>query len=474
MRFSHTAALSLLYQVPLNIMKNRHIFFIGIGGIGVSGIACLALKRGDRVSGSDIKESSITDKLKTLGAKVFIGHDASNISGADLVVFSSAIADSNPELMAARKSKIPVKRRAEFLSELMTDKKVIAVTGAHGKTTTSSLSAKLLQKAGLNPTVAVGGILHEDGQNAQLGSSAYFVAEADESDGSFLCYAPDISIITNIDFEHMDFYKSFERLLESFSAFIKNTKDKGLVVYFKEDEVLRSLVESSGVRSVSFGFTDEADLYPKDIKLQQCRLSFSCMAKEKCLGVVCANLMGRHNILNVLSVIALGLELGISFDIIKTALADFKGVKRRFQVKYEDKDIFVVDDYAHHPTEIAATIEAAKLCSRKRLLVVFQPHRFSRTKLLMEKFAASFVKSDHVIVTDIYAAGEEPIEGINAQYISELIKRDAKVCAEYVPKSDILGYLNSSLRQDDMVLFLGAGDITKVSDEFVERVQKKS
>ena len=315
-------------------------------------------------------------------------------------------------------------------------------------------------------------ILREDGDNAKYNPSPYFVAEADESDGTFLCYTPTFSIITNIDYEHMDFYKTYDNLLKSFSTFIGQTKKDGCVFYFNEDEPLEALVKKSSVRSVSFGFSGHAGFYPRNISLAQCRLSFTGMKGERELGEFSLGLMGRHNVLNALAVIALGVEMGIDLEKIKKALAAFKGVERRFQIKHEGKDVFIVDDYAHHPTEIAATIEAAKVCPRKRLVVVFQPHRYSRTKLLMDKFPQSFIKSDYLVVTDIYAAGEEPIEGVSAKNMIDLIRRKTPLAVDYVAKDKIVEHLKAAVREDDLVLFLGAGDITKISDEFAKNFQK--
>lgn len=446
----------------------RHIHFVGIGGIGVSGLAQLALKRGEAVSGSDVKASLLTQRLSGLGIQVYIGHRPEQVQGSDLVVYSSAIRPDNPELKEARAKGIPVKRRAEFLSELMADKTVITVTGAHGKTTTSSLAAKMLISAQLHPTVMVGGILREDGDNAKWGESLYFVAEADESDGSFLCYHPTYSIITNIDEEHLDFYRTYARLTEAFGAFITQTKPQGCVFYCREDEALAALVASASVRSASFGFSPAADFYAQDIRVAQGVLSFTCFKKRDRLGEVTLSLTGRHHALNALAVTALGLELGISFDGIRETFKDFQGVERRFQVKYADQDIFIVDDYAHHPTEIRATIEAAKACPHKRVVAVFQPHRYTRTQLLMDKFADSFRQSDYVIVTDIYAAGEEPIEGVTAERLTERIRQKVSSPVEYIQKEKIIDHLKKSVAKNDCVLFLGAGDITKISDEFAK------
>jgi UDP-N-acetylmuramate--alanine ligase len=375
-------------------------------------------------------------------------------------------------MAAAKSAKIKLQRRAVFLSELMKDMTVITITGAHGKTTTSSLAAKLLMQAGLHPTMAIGGILREDGENAMLGEGRYFVAEADESDGTFLCYTPTYSIITNIDHEHLDFYKTFDGLLEAFTKFVGQTKKDGCVFYFNEDPALKAIVARSKVRAVSFGFSEQADFYPKSVLLSQCRLKFTCMKKDKALGEIATGLMGRHNVLNCLAVIALGCELGLDCDRIKKALSGFRGVERRFQVRHEDKDILIVDDYGHHPTEIAATISAAKLCRRARLVVVFQPHRYSRTQMLMDQFAKSFVESDHLIVTDIYAAGEEPIGGVTAELLVARIQEKSRVPVAYVPKEKVIEHLGTVVLNNDLVLFLGAGDITKIADEFAKKYQQ--
>lgn len=450
----------------------KHIHFIGIGGIGVSGIAQLALKWADKISGSDLKASIITDRLTRLGMDIKIGHDASYIKGADLVVYSSAIPSDNPELTAARTQRIPVKKRAEFLSMLMADKTVITVSGAHGKTTTASLAAKLLMGAGLEPTVAVGGILREDGDNAKFGESSYFVAEADESDGSFLLYAPDYSIITNIDYEHLDYYKNYDNILYAFSRFIDRTKETGCVFYYRQDEALASLVAESERRSISFGFTREADFYPQEIAYLPDGLTFDCVYRGKPLGKISLNLIGSHNVLNALAVVALGMEIGLDFRKISSALSAFKGVERRFQVKYDGEDVKIVDDYAHHPTEIQAVLEAASLSLKRRLVVVFQPHRYTRTKMLLDKFAESFHKSAHLIITDIYPAGEAVMEDVHSRNVATCIRSHIKTPVDYVAKQDLIAYLKSVICKNDLVLFLGAGDITKISDEFAESFKK--
>lgn len=451
--------------------KATRIHFIGIGGIGVSGIAQLALKKGNAVSGSDIKRSVVTDKLEKMGARVFVGHDARHVNGCSLVVYSSAIGKDNPEIREAARRGIPVKRRAEFLSDLMADKTVVTVTGAHGKTTTSSLAAKLLLTAGLKPTAAVGGIIREDGNNISHGDSEYFVAEADESDGTFLCYAPTYSIITNIDHEHLDHYGTYENLLDSFGKFVLRTKPGGCVIYCAEDPVLKDMVRKSGVRAVSYSCDPGADVHCRNISLLSDGISFDCVSADGVRGRIEMVLLGRHNVLNALAVCALAGELGIKFSLVQQALKAFRGVERRFQIKLKTKDLCVVDDYGHHPSEIAATIASAKLCRPKRLIVVFQPHRFSRTKLLFDRFPSSFSQSDLVVITDIYAASEKPLEGVSAQGLAARIKKDLRVPVEYAPKETLVKYVGGLVRPGDLVLFLGAGDITRTSDEFTKSVQ---
>lgn len=453
----------------------RHVHFIGIGGIGVSGLAQLALKKGERVSGSDLKSSPMTYALELRGAKIFIGHKPENIQGADLVVFSSAIKQDNSELRQALAKGIRVLRRAEFLNELMADCVTVTVTGAHGKTTTSSLAAKLLDWAGFAPTVALGGILCEEEENARLGESGYFVAEADESDGTFLCYHPSYSIITNIDEEHMDFYKTRAHLLEAYARFIAQTKDGGCVFYCADDPVLSALVLASGVRSLGYGLSDHAELRAEVQSVGQCRLVFRCFLRGDYLGEALLPLAGEHNILNALAVVGLGLELGIAFEAIVQALGSFRGVARRFQIKLDSPAIFVVDDYAHHPTEIKATIRAARACPRKRLIVVFQPHRYSRTKLLLDRFAESFVLTDRLVITDIYAAGEEPLPGVTSlDLVDKIRQRTGGTGVDYVGKDQIVFFLKNLIQEDDFVLFLGAGDISGISDEFAKSYQKAS
>ncbi len=444
----------------------RRIHFVGIGGIGVSGVARLAMKAGVRVSGSDVKESAVTRRLAAGGASVVIGHRAENIEGADLVVYSSAIKADNPELVAARTRRIPIKKRAEFLCDLMAAKTVISVAGAHGKTTTSSLAATLLSAAGLCPTVAVGGILRADQDNVRCGESPFFVAEADESDGTFLCYTPTYSLVTNIDHEHLDYYKTYDNLLHAFSAFMKQTAPAGCVIACRDDAALHELAAHNAPRLVTYGFSKEADLSIGRYAAVERSIRFTCAYRGKPLGSFGVSLCGRHNALNASAVIALGLELGLEPDVIRGALASFQGVERRFQIRHEDKDLMIVDDYGHHPTEIAATLEGARACARKRLVVVFQPHRYTRTQALMDSFARCFALCDRLLVTDIYAASEDPIEGVTAENLVERIREKTPCPVTYVSREGLLERVRATVRPGDLVVFLGAGDITKASDEF--------
>jgi UDP-N-acetylmuramate--alanine ligase len=452
---------------------SKRYHFIGIGGIGMSGIALLLLRVNSKVSGSDLKESKATEELRALGAKIFIGHDAGNIEGADIVVYSSAIKEDNPEFAAAKKKGILIKR-AEALALLMQDKTVITVTGSHGKTTTTSLVSCMLLEAGLNPTAAIGGILRNTDNNAFLGSGDYFVAEADESDGSFLYYRPKYSIITNIDREHLDYYKTFERELEAFREFIGATDRNGCIFVCGDDKNLTDMARAHKGRHVTFGLHESCDIYPKNIAMNGLSSDFDCFKRGKLVGRFHLALAGRHNISNSLAVIALGLELGISVETIIKSLASYKGAKRRLEIKYRDADYLVIDDYAHHPTEIRATLEAAGGLRAKRLIAIFQPHRYTRTQLLMEEFSRSFDAVDYLFITDIYAASEPPIEGVNSQKLLDLIKTsltDKK--ASYYPKEKIAEHIMEIIVPGDMVITIGAGDIVKLSDELAERLKNK-
>ncbi|MEW6101425.1 MAG: UDP-N-acetylmuramate--L-alanine ligase [Candidatus Omnitrophota bacterium] len=447
----------------------KHYYFIGIGGIGMSGIAKLLLRSGQKVSGSDLKESEITRELKLLGANIFIGHKAQNLNSVDCIVYSSAISEDNPEMIEAKKRHLPILKRAEALAGLMQEKTVITIAGSHGKTTTASLASLLLLEAGLSPTVAVGGILQNIDTNASLGKGDFFVAEADESDGSFLYYQPRYSIVTNIDFEHLDFYKEFSNELAAFKEFINKTEDGGCIFACKDDTNLQSILKGCDKRHLFFGLDASADIYPKDIVINGLTSEFICCLRDKDIGRFHLALGGRHNISNSLAVIALGLELGIDLKMIQGTLASYKGSRRRLQVKHSG-DYILIDDYAHHPTEISATLQAIKNLNPKRIIALFQPHRYSRTKLLLGEFSNSFGLADYLIITDIYPAGEKNIEGISSKSIYDNIKLCFPDKELYcLAKEELVPRVLGIIRPGDLVITLGAGDITKVSDELAER-----
>ena len=459
-------------ELPENLKIRYH--FIGIGGIGMSGIARLLLCRGFSVSGSDLKNTPITEELANSGARIFIGHNAENVRGASLVVYSSAIGLDNPEAAQAKISGIPLIKRAEALARLMKDKTVITVSGSHGKTTTTSLVSCLLLEAGLEPTVAVGGILKNIGANARFGQGEYFVAEADESDGSFLYYRPDYSIITNIDREHLDYYGTFELELEAFAEFMRRTPGQGCLICCGDDPNLRSLLRDSKAKRIFFGLGRDNDIYAGQISFTGLSSEFDCFYKGQLIGRFELALGGEHNISNALSVVALGLELGIDIAAIKKTLSGYKGAGRRLEIKFQGVQAMVVDDYAHHPTEIKATLEAAKKLSPKRMIVIFQPHRYSRTKLLLNDFAGAFDAADCLIITDIYPAGEQPLEGVSAKNIFYKIReRAGKKEIFYLPKDKIRPHVLAMLEPGDLVMTLGAGDITKVGDELAENLKRQ-
>jgi len=455
-------------------MSERY-HLIGIGGIGMSGIARLLLRSGNIVAGSDLKENKNTQELRLLGARIYIGHRAQNINGSKVVIYSSAIKEDNPEIREARRQGLLLLKRAQALAGLMADKTVITIAGSHGKTTTASLVSCLLLEAGLSPTVAIGGILKNIDTNACAGSGKFFVAEADESDGSFLCYKPDFSIITNVDHEHLDYYKSFENELGAFRDFIKATAKDGCVFCCNDDSGVKSAMKGCKNKFITFGLTPGADIYPKNILLEGLRSEFDCFFKGKLVSRFSLGLGGEHNISNALSVVALGLELGIGLNFIKEALSGYKGSGRRLEVKFKDKGYLLLDDYAHHPTEVRATLKAVGNLKAQRKVVIFQPHRFTRTQLLFDEFARSFEAADYLIITDIYPAGEEPIPGIGGRGLRDKIKeysKDKEV--HFVPKEEVIARVLEIVKPGDLIITLGAGSIGRLSDELEERLKGKA
>ena len=452
------------------LTRDKKIHFVGIGGTGMSGLAQLLIRQDFRVSGSDIKSNFQTERVRALGAEVFIGHVAAHAEGADVVTYSSAVDSSNPEVAFAFRQKIPLLKRAELLSLLMEDKISILVAGAHGKTTTTSMISLLLKTAGLDPTVAIGGEVEDFGGNAYLGTGDYFVAEADESDGSFLHFAPTYSVVTNIDREHMDFYKDMPALEKCFADFIGNTKAGGCCFWCHNDARLRKIINRREMKAVGFGLKkDPAGIYAEDIEMNAGGSEFRVIYKDNSLGRIELRVPGRHNISNALAAAALGCELGLGFNIIKEALSGFRGVGRRFETKACLNDILIVDDYAHHPTEIKATLAAAREYKR-RIVAVFQPHRYTRTRDLREAFVGAFDLADYLILTDIYAASEKPIEGVSSEALyRELVKRRNHIELIH-DKQEIAERLLGIVSAGDLVITLGAGDVNKVGEELSDRI----
>jgi len=445
----------------------RRVHFIGIGGSGMSGLAEVLLNLGYVVSGSDTKPSETTDRLRRMGGRIFIGHDARQVEGAQTVVYSSAIQEDNPELIASRALGLPVIPRAELLAELMRMKFGVAVAGAHGKTTTTSLIGSVLARGGLDPTIVVGGRVHAFGANARMGQGQFLVAEADESDGSFLRLTPAIAVITNLDLEHVDHYGDMSAIRQAFSAFASRVPFYGLIIVCAESpEAVAAVSSLPSKRMMTYGL-DAGEVRARDVEITEVGSRFSITFGERRVGDVETRLVGRHNVLNALAAVCVGLELEIPFPLVRQGLAEFAGVGRRFEIKGEADGVLVVDDYGHHPTEIMATLAAAKVHGR-RLVVVFQPHRYSRTHALAERFGESFDDAEVVLVTDVYAAGEKPIPGAGPERIVEAAAAHGHKGIEYA--GDLAAAearVMACARPGDLLLTLGAGDVWKVGEHFV-------
>jgi UDP-N-acetylmuramate--alanine ligase len=446
--------------------RTRRIHFIGIGGSGMSGLAEVLLNMGYQVSGSDLRSSEATDRIVQRGGRVFIGHAACNVEGAQVVVYSTAVGDDNPELAAARAAQLPALPRADMLAELMRMMMYgVAVGGAHGKTTTTSLIAEVLARGGLDPTIVVGGRLHAIGANARLGHGQFLVAEADESDGSFLRLSPALVVVTNIDREHLDHYKDLEDIRQAFIYFANRVPFYGVAVLCVDDEQVRAILPRVTKRTILYGTRAEAGVRAEQVELLPHGSRFRVTAMGQPLGQIEMGLPGRHNVLNALAAVAVGLEVEVGFAHIAEALATFRGVARRFETRGEAGGVRVVDDYGHHPTEIAATIAAARLFGR-RLVVAFQPHRYSRTRDLLPDFAPSLSGADEVVLTDIYSAGEAPIAGVTP----EALLATFAGAVTHASRKALCEALARRLRPGDLLLTLGAGDITQVSAEILVRL----
>lgn len=466
----------------------RIIHFVGIGGIGMSGIAEVLHNLGYEVTGSDIKDSDTTNRLNSLGVKIYIGHKAENIDEAHVVVISSAVSRDNPEVIAAKEKAIPVIPRAEMLAELARMKYGVLIAGAHGKTTTTSLISTVLAAGGLDPTVVIGGKLIATGSNARLGQGDFLVAEADESDGSFLKLSPTIAVVTNIDREHLDFFKSMDSLREAFLSFMNKVPFYGAAIVCLENEDLRRLLPSVHRRCITYGLSSDADIYAVDIKKGFMSVSFDVMHKGENLGNFSLPVPGLHNVLNSLACIAVAMELKMKPEKVIEALNKFSGIQRRFELKGDEKGVKVFDDYGHHPTEVKATLRAAKegLLGRMqgmehgtqeqgKLFVIFQPHRYTRTRDLIDEFAPCFADADVIYLMDIYPAGEKPIEGINSNVLFDRIKKTGHTDVVYFSdREKLVENLLLRLRQGDVVFTLGAGDVWKIGEEILKRLRVKS
>lgn len=456
-------------------LKYKVVHLVGIGGIGMSGIAEILHNLNYEVTGSDIKESDTIRRLSSLGIKISIGHSSKNLGEPHVVVTSSAVSLDNPEVIAARQRSIPVIPRAEMLAELGRLKYGILVAGAHGKTTTTSLLATILAEGGLDPTVVIGGKLKAIGSNARLGQGDFIVAEADESDGSFLKLNPTIAVVTNIDKEHLDFFKNIDELKKAFIKFINKIPFYGTSVICLENEHTVNILPEIERKSITYGFSERADIYPVNISRSERSMSFEAFYKREHLGFFAIPVPGEHNVLNSLAAIAVSMELQIPVRVINDALRNFSGIQRRFELKGEKKSIKIFDDYGHHPTEIKATLKAAKgSYPKNRLIVIFQPHRYTRTSDLVDEFACSFDDADLLYLMDIYPAGEKPIEGVHSEMLYRGIKNQGFNEVVYVSdRKRLINEVIGILKDGDIIITLGAGDVYKIGEEIYRIISKE-
>jgi UDP-N-acetylmuramate--alanine ligase len=456
--------------------RYQHLHLVGIGGSGMSGIAEILLNLGYRVSGSDLRRNEAVERLEGLGAKVFIGHRAEHVEGAHVLVYSSAVAPDNVEVQAARRRGIPVIPRAEMLAELMRLKYGIAVAGTHGKTTTTSMIGAVLAEGRLDPTIIVGGRLSSLGGNARLGQGEFLVAEADESDGSFLRLSPTIAVVTTIDAEHLDYWGSLEAIREGFLAFINKVPFYGSAVLCVDQPDVQALIPRVDRRVVSYGLESAAHVTARRVILSGLSSRFQVVAGGEVLGECALHVPGRHNVLNALAAIAVALDLDVPFEAVQKALAGFSGVQRRFQVRGRAGGVTVVDDYGHHPTEIRATLAAARAGFDRRIVTVFQPHRYTRTQHLRQEFATAFAEADVLLVMDIYPAAERPIPGVTAEDLTEAIRAQGHPDVAWVggDKDQVVERLVQTVQPGDLVLTLGAGDVGQIGPELLRRLQAEA
>lgn len=451
------------------------IHFVGIGGAGMSGLARVLLEMGTKVSGSDIKESRNTQTLKERGAQVFVGHRPENVFGADLVVLSSAIPETNVEVQEAKARKIPLISRGEMLARLAEGKTSIAVAGTHGKTTTTSMIALMLEKNDLDATFLIGGELNDIGSNAKYGKGPHFVAETDESDGSLLYLKPDLAVLTNVEADHLDYFGSFEEIERVFLEFLNGLPEDGLVVACTDHPGVKSIISDWKGRCVHYGLEPNKDFWAKDLELSPFGSAFEVWVGDKRMGKAVLKVPGRHNVYNALAAVAIGSNLSLSFAQIAKGLSCFTGVKRRFELIGEIDDVVIIDDYAHHPTEVRAALNAARHGGWGRVIGVFQPHRYSRTHFLGREFGSAFDDADVVILTDVYGAGEEPVPGVSGKLIVDaLLQTKPYKEVVYLPKkSDVTYFLRENARPGDFVLLMGAGDLWMVGEVLMEELRAK-
>jgi UDP-N-acetylmuramate--alanine ligase len=460
-------------SMMMNTINKVHM--VGIGGIGMSGMAEILLNQGFEVSGSDMSLSDLTDRLKKMGVKIYKGHSAKNLKDADVLVYSSAVSTENPEVKAAVERKIPIIKRSELLAEFMRMKYGIGIAGTHGKTTTTSMVGLVLTEGDVDPTIIVGGKLSGlGGTNARLGNSDYIVVEADEFDRTFLRLTPAIAAITTLEKEHLDTYKDLDDLKASFVEFANKVPFFGFVVLCLDESALQDIIPLIERKVFTYGLTPQADVRAVDLEHSEYSSKFTVIYHGEELGRINLKIPGKHNVNNALVAVTIGLKLGLKFEVIKKALESFTGVYRRFETKYSN-DILVIDDYAHHPTEINATLEGIRNGWKRRLVVIFQPHLYSRTRDFYAEFGRSFLNSDVFICTDVYPAREEPIEGISGELITETAKKFGHKNVHYIKdKNKVPEALNKIVKKDDIVITMGAGDIWKYGEKFIELYKKQS
>jgi len=453
----------------------QHVHFIGIGGYGMSAIAKVMLEMGYVVSGSDLVQSALTDQLAAIGAKIYIGHVAEQAEGADIIVYSTALNQDNVEIQWANQQNIPVIHRSEMLARLMNDKNGIAIAGAHGKTTTSSMIALVMHHCEWDPTFIIGGVISNLGTNAKAGAGDFLIAEADESDSTFLAYHPNLAIVLNIEADHLENYEGdFSKLKQAYAQFLSHVRTGGNAVVCQDDAHLQEMIPHLQSNVITYGIEQAADYMAKNIVLDDRKLTFDAYFHGECLGRVDLSVPGKHNVYNALAALVTCMESGLTFRQFAESILQFHGAKRRFQVLGEEDGIVVVDDYAHHPTEIEATIRAAKAMN-KRIIAVFQPQRYTRTFFLFTQFSKAFSEADEVVITDIYSpAGEQQIEGISSAKLTELIRTNSNPNVKYIASRDqVQAYLIDHVQSGDLVITMGAGDIWKAAEGLSKALKKR-